>query len=345
MKFEDIVIETMAYELPPEPWSSSMIEDRLKPLYERLRLPFGRLELMTGIKERRFWPQPMAPSEASAQAGKKALEASAVDADEIDLLIHCAVCRDCLEPATAAFVHKQLGLASGMQVFDVSNACLGFLNALTMAATMIQAGQIRAALLVAGEDGRPLLERTLKLLLESDFDRNGIKPYFANLTIGAGAVATVLCHRNRVPEQRPTLLGGVVETDSSHSSLCHGDVAAEHQGLEMQTDSEELLKAGLQVAKSTWEKFKKHLGWDESSADRVICHQVGSAHRRQLYHCLGIDLALDFSTFERLGNVGSVSLPITLAMAAERGKIAPGDQVALLGIGSGVSCLMLGLRW
>jgi 3-oxoacyl-[acyl-carrier-protein] synthase-3 len=79
--------------------------------------------------------------------------------------------------------------------------------------------------------------------------------------------------------------------------------------------------------------------------DRYICHQVGSVHRRKLYEALGLDPAKDFSTFETLGNTGSVALPATLALAIEAGAIQAGHKVGLLGIGSGLNCLMLGLEW
>ena len=79
--------------------------------------------------------------------------------------------------------------------------------------------------------------------------------------------------------------------------------------------------------------------------DRFICHQVGSVHRRKLYETLGLDLSKDFSTFETLGNMGSVSLPATLAIAVQQGAIKLGDRVGLLGIGSGLNCLMLALEW
>jgi acyl-CoA:acyl-CoA alkyltransferase len=72
---------------------------------------------------------------------------------------------------------------------------------------------------------------------------------------------------------------------------------------------------------------------------------VGSTHRRKLYEALALDLTKDFSTFETLGNTGSVALPSTLARAAEAGALQPGERVGLLGIGSGLNCLMLGLEW
>ena len=342
MRFEDVCLESMAYALPPERWSSEDIEKKLAPLYERLRLPYGRLEMMTGIKERRFWDRPILPSEASALAGERALSESQINKEEIDLLIHAAVCRDRLEPASASYVHRRLGLGGNTQIFDVSNACLGFLNAMTLASSLIQNKQIRRAMIVAGENGRPLVESTLNLLLNPQLDRNSIKPYFANLTIGAGAVAYILCHASLAQKGTAKILNVIVETDTSHNELCEGDSTAE-EGLEMQTDSEQLLVAGIGVAERAWEKFKTETLWNESTPDNIVCHQVGRAHQRQLYDALQLDLKKDFSTFNFLGNIGSVSLPLSLAMAREEGLVKSGSNTALLGIGSGLSCMMMAL--
>ena len=112
----------------------------------------------------------------------------------------------------------------------------------------------------------------------------------------------------------------------------------------MQTDSEQLLEAGINLAKETWGAFKQESGWDEQTPDGIICHQVGKQHRTQLYEALSLDLNKDYSTFPILGNSGAVSLPITLAHAIEAGKIKQADKVALLGIGSGLSCMMLALE-
>ena len=157
MRFSHTCIESLAVALPEEILTSAEIEKRLKPLYDRLRLPEGRLELMTGIQERRIWPEGTRPSDASAAAGKAVLAQSNIDPSQVELFIHGAVCRDMLEPATASFAHRKIGLPATAQIFDVSNACLGFLNSLTIAAGMIESGQIKCALIVAGENSRPLV--------------------------------------------------------------------------------------------------------------------------------------------------------------------------------------------
>ncbi len=332
----------MAYVAPPDVWTSAYIEERLGPLYERLHLPEGRLELMTGIRERRFWGHDIRPSEASAEAGRKAIERSGIAPDQIEVCIHSSVSRDMLEPATASFAHRLMGLSENTQVFDVSNACLGFLNSLTMLSAMIDSGQVKSGIIVSGENGKPLLERTIQLLLERDLTRKTIKPYFANLTIGAGAVAAVVCHESLSPNGH-RLLGGACLADTSNNDLCQGDSSG--SGLEMQTDSEEMLHAGVALARKTWTRFKGELGWDNDTADRVICHQVGHAHQKLLFETLGLDHHKDYSSFAEFGNTGSAALPLTLAKASEEGFVKKGDQVAMLGIGSGLNCLMLGAEW
>ncbi len=345
MKFRHACIESIAAVLPDEVWTSAALEERLAPLYTRLHLPAGRLELMSGIRERRMWAAGTRPSAASAAAGRKALAQSRLGAGRMQVLLHSAVCRDMLEPATASFVHHQLSLGPDCQVFDVSNACLGFLNGLVLLGAMIDSGQIRSGLVVSGENGRPLVERTLRHLLAAPLDRHAIKPYFANLTIGSAAVAAIVCHEDDLPAGAPRhrLLAGSSRADTSHSDLCQGDSAGD--GLDMQTDSEQLLAAGVEVARRTWNDFTAQTGWNAGTADRIICHQVGSAHRRQLYTTLGLDLEKDFSTFATLGNTGSAALPSALALAVEQGVVRDGQQLALLGIGSGINSLMLAVQW
>ena len=341
MKFSRVAIEAMAYSLPPYVVTSEEIEDRLSPLYSRLKLQTGRLELMTGIKSRRLWPIDFRPSQASAEAGMKLIN-QGINPSAVDLIIHCAVCRDRLEPATASYVHRLMGLSGNTQILDISNACLGFLNALVLAGAMIETGQIQRAILVAGENGAPLVEQTIKLLNEGDFDRKSIKPYFANLTIGAGSVAWSIVDKSLLSDNRPTLGKWASETDTSYNDLCEGDGSGD--SLIMQTDSEELLHAGISVADRAWAKFLSTHNWKANDPELIITHQVGKAHTQAVLNALAVDPSLNFSSYETLGNCGSVSLPITYSMACENDPSNLQRKAALLGIGSGLSSLMLSIN-
>ncbi|HLX64469.1 MAG TPA: 3-oxoacyl-ACP synthase III [Planctomycetota bacterium] len=339
MRFSNVCFEAFGYTLPPLIVTSAKIEDKLSQLYEKLKLPFGRLEMMSGIRERRFWEEGTTPSQASTLAGRDAIEKSGIEADEIECLLHTSVCRDFMEPASATLVHRALKLADDATVFDISNACLGFLNGIVTLGNMIELGQVKKGLIVAGEGSRQLVENTISTLINmKDPTRKSIKDMFASLTLGSGACALVMAHKS-VSKFGHRLLGGAARCASGFNHLCHGDFSA------MSTDSETLLKEGCRLAHSTWEKTKRVLGWTNEIVDRVFCHQVGSAHRRELYNTLEMDQAKDFSTFEFLGNAGAVSLPITMAMGLEKKVPARAENIAMLGIGSGLNCLMLGVEW
>lgn len=356
MRFENVVIEASGYALPEEVVTSLDIERRLAPVYDRLGLHEGRLELMSGVRERRFWPPGMLPSQAAVLAAKDALQRSAVPRSHIGCLLHTAVSRDCLEPATASFVHEALELSAGVLMFDISNACLGFADGMLVTANMIELGQIRAGIVVAGESSRQLVESTIQhLLSRPDLSRRQFKQAFASLTIGSGAAATILCHRSLVssrsaaagPIGRPRLLGAVALSATQHCRLCHGSGDTGFTAdatMTMDTDSETLLIHGCDLAARTWEIFLAHMGWEKESVDRCFTHQVGVAHRERLYEAIGLDIGKDFSTVETLGNIGSVSLPLTYAMGTRLRPPARGERIALLGIGSGLHCLMMGLE-
>ena len=113
----------------------------------------------------------------------------------------------------------------------------------------------------------------------------------------------------------------------------------------MNTNSEELLILGVETAQQTWQKFASISGWNGNDIDRFFCHQVGTAHARLLFDTLGLDQKKNFETLQILGNVGSVSAPITMAMAIEQDCFKKGEKAAMLGIGSGINCMMLGVEW
>ncbi len=344
MLYHNVCLHEFGMALPPRVVSSAELEAELRPLYERLKLPAGRLELMTGISTRRFWEDGAKPSEAAAAAGRKALAASGIDPEDIGCLLFTSVSRDMMEPATASFVHRNLELPSSCQLFDLSNACLGFLNGMLMLANMLELGQIKAGLVVAGETAEDLVRSTLRhMLADQSLSRKSIKPLFASLTIGSGAVALVMTNRNFY-ESGHRLCGGAYQANSHYNHLCQGGQNAE-QGTLMSTDSEELLIRGIETAAACWQQFSAELGWSAASIHRFFCHQVGRAHAERLFSTLQLDPDKNFETLPQLGNVGSVSAPITMAMGIEAGKLLPGQRAALLGIGSGINALMLGVEW
>lgn len=342
LQYSNVSLHTFGYELPPNILSSIDIEKRLEPLYSRLKLPVGRLELMSGITERRLWNPGTKPSQGAILAGKNCLDKACVDPESIECLIFTSVSRDMMEPATAAFVHNGLGLPGKCLVFDISNACLGFLDGMIMLANMIELGQVKNGLVVSGETAESLVESTLQTLLADEtMSRKSIKPAFASLTIGSGAVGLYMTEK---VADKPKLVCGAYQANTKHSNLCQGGQVDGSVTL-MDTNSEELLLQGVETAHATWQEFSALPGWSGNDIDKFFCHQVGSAHAKLLFDRLELDNEKNFQTLNYLGNVGSVSAPITLAMGIEQEEFSPGDKGALLGIGSGINCMMLGVEW
>jgi len=145
-------------------------------------------------------------------------------------------------------------------------------------------------------------------------------------------------------ENKPMLACGAWKANTIHSDLCHGGQSG-HKVTLMATNSEELLYRGVETALLTWKEFSERPGWQGGDIDHFFCHQVGSAHAKLLFEQLDLAAEKNFATLATLGNVGSVSAPITMAMAIEQGVFQPGEKGALLGIGSGINCMMLGVEW
>lgn len=348
MRYENVCVEAFGYHLPDEIVTTADLERRLEPLYRRLRLPEGRLELMSGIRERRFWPRDFLPSQASVISADRAIQAAGIDRREIGALIHGSVCRDYVEPATAAGVHHHLGLRPECIAYDVSNACLGLLNGAVQLANMIELGQIKAGVVVGCESARSLVEATVAELNRNEsLTRDQVKLAIASLTIGSASAAIVLTHSD-ISHTQNRLVCATARAESRHHALCRStrdhSIGGQADPL-MTTDSERLMHEGIRAAVPAFDQFLDEAGWQRDELQKSFCHQVGVAHRRLMFEALGLAPDIDFTTLDFLGNTGSVALPVTAAIGIERGHLSPGDRVGLLGIGSGINVLLLGVEW
>lgn len=313
--------------------TSAEFDEQLMNTYERLGAQSGLLESLAGIKERRWWPEDVSFIDAAAAAGEKAIIEAGIDPERIGLLIDTSVCRERLEPSASVSVHQALELSTACINFDLSNACLGFMNAVQIAGNMIDSGHIEYALIVDGEGSRYTQERTLERLASPKAELSDLFAEFATLTLGSGGAAAVLGSFDANPDGH-RVVGGIARADTSHHRLCVGTIE------QMRTDSRGLLDAALQLAKIAWVDAEDY-GWLD--ADRYIIHQVSQVHTNLICQTLGIDMNKVPITFPTLGNVGPASVPITLAGAAD--TLEPGDRVLCLGIGSGINASATEILW
>ena len=347
MKYKRVFLTALGYELGPEVVTSAELEERLAPVYRRLLIQPGQLEAWTGIAERRWWHPDTRLSAGATVAAQKALSKTSVRAADLGVVIYAGVCRENFEPATACAVADALGVKGDASVYDLSNACLGVLNGMLDIANRIELGQIRAGLVVSCETAREINEIMLARMLQG-VEMAEFAEALATFTGGSGAVAMLLTDGSFTESKGHRLLGAVSQVAPEHHKLCRWGLepsAGLQQVQYMATDSVSVLKHGVLLGRETWQVFLKEMGWSPAQIDRVICHQVGSGHQDAILSSLQVPKEKDFTTYRFLGNMGTAALPVTAAIADERGVLKSGQRVGFLGIGSGLTCLMMGLEW
>lgn len=334
--FQSVSVAQVASVDATEIIASRQIESELSPCLQNVGLIPGVIEEMSGVIERRFWPVGTAPSDAAFKAATKALDSARVPTSDIGLLINASVSRDFVEPSTACIVHSKLGLSASCISFDLSNACLGFLNAMDIAARYIESGAVKRALITCGESCRYTVERTIEKLNASP-SHAALMNNFATLTLGSGAVAMLM---ERTSDQsQAQYFGGLTLSNTKEHTLCQGTLEG------MITDGTKLLHAGLTLAKQTFEAVRLSLGWNVDFFDQFAIHQVSTMHTRALMDALSISKEQVTSLFPYYGNTGPASIPMVLARLQEQGKLVSGKRVGLLGIGSGLNCTMSEMVW
>lgn len=316
--------------------TSAELDKRLADPLKRLKLPTGLLQRVAGVKARRNWEGPGDNRAGTVEAGRRAIQSAGIDPSEISVMINTSVTREHLEPSVAVGVHHDLGLPSSAMNFDITNACLGFVNAMTLASSMIDAGQAKYVLIVNGEDPRKVQDATIERIssVENVVTRDDFMMEFASLTLGCGAAAAVVGPADAHPEGH-RIVGGVTRAATQHHGLCVGD----HEG--MFTDARGLLDGGLELVMNAWDEAKEHFSWQDMEV--YVTHQVSQLHTSSIVKAAKLDRKRVPVTYPELGNVGPASLPITLAR--EAGKLSHGDRVLCIGVGSGLNTAMLEIQW
>jgi 3-oxoacyl-[acyl-carrier-protein] synthase-3 len=274
----------------------------------------------TGIRERRV----AAPSETSGTLAVEASAAAIKDAglvpDDVSLLVLATTTPDQALPQTSALVHEGLGLRCG--AFDVSAACAGFVHALVVGATLLDAGALDAVV-VAGSE-------TLTRIVDPN-DR-GTVPLF-----GDGAAAVVL---------RPAAPGyGLQAWDFGCDGSASGILAipAGKQYIEM--EGQEVFRRAVRAVIASANKALEAAGCTAADVDLFVPHQANARIISMAGGRLGIPPERTMVNVDLYGNTSAASVPLALAEAAEEGRLHDGDLVLLSGFGAGMTWATAILRW
>lgn len=286
----------------------------------------------TGIRERRLAAD-LATSDLAVSAGRAAMECAAMQPDEIDLLVVGTSSPDMLFPSSACVAQEGLGMTC--PALDVNAACTGFIYALHTGVTAIESGRA-SRVMVIGADA---------LTKHIDFtDR------VTCVLFGDGAGAVILS-----ASEEPGVMSIVLGSDGSGSDFLKvpaGGSAApctderirdrEHY---VKMNGKEVFRFAVNVIPTATREALDESGLDVSDIRWLVPHQANQRITDTIHERLRIPRERVFSNVATVGNTSAASIPLALDELYTGGQLAPGDLVALVGFGAGLTWGATIVRW
>lgn len=287
----------------------------------------------TGIRERRLVAEGEATSDLAAVALSRALESAGLGPSDIDLLIVGTSSPDMIFPATACIVQHRLGMTC--PAYDVNAACSGFIYALHAGTAAIESGRARHVAVV----GADALSRHI------DFTDRSTCVLFGD---GAGAV---ILRASDAPGVCAVSLGAdgsgadllQIAAGGSREPATAEALQARRTFLTM-NGSEVFRFAVKAIPRATLEALEAS-GFAVPDLDWLIPHQANQRIIQTVEQRLGIPHDRVFSHVDRVGNTSAGSIPLALDDLYTSGRLSPGDLVALVGFGAGLTWGAAIVRW
>jgi len=320
--------------LPETTRSTAETEQRLRSGNPGLKLATGLIGRMTGVATVHLRPDGWEASDLAVAAARQALEEAP---GEVDLVIFASASQDLVEPATSHIVAAKLGLEA--PVMDVKNACNSVVDAMQVADAFIRSGQYRRVLIASGEG--PSVAVRWDLRDHDEFIRS-----FPGYTMSDGGAALVL-------EADDTGESGILASRFMAVSR-HWDVGTLPGGGTMRPhdaeaayfdmDGRALQQAFLELGPQPVLDLLAEHGWTWNDFDLVAIHQVALPYLPPIFERLGVPDDRTVVTIADHGNLASVTLPLQLHLARERGMVKPGSRVLLIGLAGGISLGLVAVR-
>ena len=282
----------------------------------------------TGIRQRHIAAAGEQTSDLALAASRAALAAAGIDAADIDLIIVATTTPDMVFPSTACILQHKLGTKNGAG-FDVQAVCSGFVYALSIADRMVAAARAQEC---AGRRRRnlfahPRLERPRHLRAVRRRRRRG----------RARAVGT------------PGILAAHLHADGSYRDILSvpGTVAQRRSRGRpfLHMDGHAVFKFAVKVLAEAAQEALAAAGMAPGAVDWLIPHQANIRIMEATAKKLGLPLERMISTVGRHANTSAASIPLALDVAVRDGRIQPGHNVMLLGVGGGFTWGSILLRW
>ena len=287
----------------------------------------------TGIRERRVAAEDQATSDLAVEAARAALLTAGVGTDEIDLLLVGTSSPDFIFPSTAAVAQTKLGLSC--PAYDVMAACTGFVYALHAATAAIESGRAERVLVIGAD----------ALTRHVDFTDRATCVLF-----GDGAGAVVLAASDE-PGVEAIVLGAdgagaeVLQIPAGGSAMPATEPRVRDRMQFVRMNGNEVFKFAVRVIPAATSQALEASGHDVSDLAWLVPHQANQRITATVADRLGISHERVFSNISTTGNTSAASIPLALDELYTCGRLAPGDLLALVGFGAGLTWGAAIVRW
>ncbi|OGC41756.1 hypothetical protein A2Y85_05250, partial [candidate division WOR-3 bacterium RBG_13_43_14] len=260
-------IIAVSYFVPEKIVRTSDIEEKLQ-FKEKIGVPYGILERLTGCREHREAPPGTDASDLAVAASRRALSKADISIEIIDLIIFAACCQDIYEPATANIIAEKLG-AKKIQLFDIKNACNSFINSIDIVDSLISTGKVKYGLIASGEVASKYVDYNI-------LNKDDLVLKASGLTLGDAGAALIMTENKADDDgfcashfssdgsqwRLATILGGGTMYPRD-PKMCY-----------FLSDGEKIIDLAFKKIPPEVKKVLAESGWTPNDVDLVIAHQV-----------------------------------------------------------------------
>ena len=319
--------------LPPHQISSDDMTSIVKTESNRKR--FGKsVEKLTGIRSRRYAASQSYPSDLAVAACEVALKNAGIEGKDVEAIIFCGVSRDIEEPAVANIIQERLG-ARYSYVFDLSNACNGFVSGVDVMDSFIATNRCETGLVVAGEVMSQYV--TFNPSSKPDVGLSAM-----GYTLGDGAGAVVMQRKQKGEDSG--IRARWFLADGNYWKVAVIPLMDGKGRHYFKSNGAEIERVAIKYVPGGVEETMEMLGWSINDVDLVIPHQVSSHIIDNLFFkSLKFPVEKVYWSFPEHGNLGAASMPVAMYNALSEGRAKSGDKVLLVGGSGGFGVGIIGL--
>lgn len=286
-----------------------------------------------GVREKRF-SNDFTASDLCEAAANKLFADLGWEKDSVDLLIMVTQTPDYILPATSCVLHGKLGLSKNCLSFDISLGCSGWVYGMSVAASMLDAGMVKRAILLAGDARKQVPEEHDQLFgfagtaTALEYTEMPSPPMCLDLgTDGTGYQAII---RVGGGSRHPITAESLVPVQCEDGRMRHA--------CQTRMNGMDVFAFGITTAPKSIKRVMKDYNREVGEMDYVIFHQANIKMLETIRKKLKLDEEKVPYSLTHFGNTSSASIPLTVV--TELREKLEGRKANIVGCGFGV-----GLSW